>query len=217
MATLQVTNSQLHLIQTALDFYSRVGIGQLHVIKDHPTFDNLLCERLRPQQPLKVGDRTERGEVVEIGAPKKKGGSPSYIKTKGVWNTKEEVRTWTDIENVKHSIDYAQYHEIRDKADKLFNEGKNLLMEENFSPHASYGIFSGQVDESCRVAFDLIQVIRHEFWKTYPNRSEATVDSRVWLRTKDSEKIACTLDEPKPEKPKKPKKAKLPKNPNDPF
>ena len=42
MATLTVTNEQLRLIQDALDFYSRVGIGQMTAIKDHPTFSKML-------------------------------------------------------------------------------------------------------------------------------------------------------------------------------
>jgi len=33
MATLKVTEDQLRLIQRALDFYSRVGIGQFDVLK----------------------------------------------------------------------------------------------------------------------------------------------------------------------------------------
>jgi len=39
MATLKVSEEQLRLIQQALDFYSRVGIGQFNAIKDHPTFE----------------------------------------------------------------------------------------------------------------------------------------------------------------------------------
>jgi hypothetical protein len=63
------------------------------------------------------------------------------------------------------------------------------------SKHASYGIYNpNEVDESCRVAFDLIQVIRHEFWKNDPDRSSITVDSSVHLSTKESGKIKCKID-----------------------
>ena len=75
MATLEVTNEQLRLIQQALDMYSRIGIGQLWVIKGHPTYYNVLRDKLRPKKEIEVGDSTERGEVVEIG--------DGYIKTKG--------------------------------------------------------------------------------------------------------------------------------------
>ena len=185
MATLELTESQLRLVQDALDFYSRVGIGQMWAIRDHPTFENVLREKLRPKKPLEVGDKTERGEVVEIGK--------DYIKTKGSWGTGEEIREWKDVEKVKHSIDYNQFHEIRDRGEKVLNEGRNILLQDQIPNNGSYGIFNPQVDESCRVAWDILQVIRHEFWKANSDRSEITVDSSVHLSTEDSHKIKCEL------------------------
>jgi hypothetical protein len=58
MATLTVTNEHLVLIQRALDFYSRVGIGQMWAIKEHPTYERLLREKLRPKKKLEMGDQT---------------------------------------------------------------------------------------------------------------------------------------------------------------
>ena len=185
MATLELTESQLRLVQDALDLYSRVGIGQMWAIRDHPTFENVLREKLRPKKPLEVGDKTERGEVVEIGK--------DYIKTKGSWGTGEEIREWKDVEKVKHSIDYTQFHEIRDRGEKVLNEGRNILLQDQIPNNGSYGIFNPQVDESCRVAWDILQVIRHEFWKANSDRSEITVDSSVHLSTEDSHKIKCEL------------------------
>jgi hypothetical protein len=185
MATLHLTEQQLRLVQQALDLYSRVGIGQMWAIRDHPTFENVLREKLRPKKPLEVGDRSERGEVVEIGK--------DYIKTKGSWGTGEEIKEWKDVEKVKHSIDYTQFHEIRDRGEKVLNEGRNILLQDNLPNNGSYGIFNSQVDESCRVAFDIVQVIRHEFWKANPNRSDITVDSSVWLNSEESHKIKCEL------------------------
>lgn len=187
MATLELTNEQLRLVQQALDFYSRVGIGQMWAIKEHPTYENHLREKLRPKKQIEVGDRTERGEVVEIGK--------GYIKTKGHWGNGEEIREWTDVENVKLSIDYGMYHEIRDRAEKVLNQGRNMLLQEELPNNGSWGIFNPDVDESCRVAFDIVQVIRHEFWKQNPNRSDITVDSSVHLHCADSEKIKCKLKE----------------------
>lgn len=188
MPTLTVTVEQLRLIEYALDFYSRVGIAQIWVIKDHPTFENVLGDKLRVKKPLEVGDKTERGTVTEIGK--------GYVKTKGFWSAKEEERTWKDVENIKHSIDYGQFHDIREKADKLFNEGKNLLLQEDMDKNGSYGIHNSNVHESCRTAFDIKQVIRHEFWKRNPDRSEMTVDSHIhFTSTIDSHKIKCNLDE----------------------
>lgn len=187
MATLTVTEKQLKLIQQALDFYSRVGIGQMWAIKDHPTFYQVLEDKLRPKRDLEVGDRTERGEVVEIGK--------DYIKTKGSWGNGKEIRTWTDVDKVKLSIDWGKFHQIRDEAEALLNEGRNHLLQDKIPYHGSYGIHNPQVDESCRVAFDLIQVIRHEFWKRNPDRSNSTVDSHVMTWTEDGNKIKCQLDE----------------------
>jgi hypothetical protein len=188
MATLTVTEEQLKLIQTALDFYSRVGIGQMWAIKDHPTYQNVLYDKLRPKKELELGDRTERGEIVEIG--------DGYIKTKGSWGNGEEIRTWTDVDKIKLSIDYSLYHKIRDEGEDLLVAGRNkLLQEDDLSKHGSYGIFNPEVDDSCRVAYDIIQVIRHEFWKRDPKRSSVTVDSSVTIWTKDGDKVKCELDE----------------------
>jgi hypothetical protein len=186
MATLEVTNEQLKLIQQVLDMYSRIGIGQLWVIKDHPTYYNALRDKLRPKKEIEVGDKTERGEIVEIG--------DGYIKTKGSWGDGEEIRTHTDVENVKLSIDYGEYHRIRDDADKILHNAANMLLQENFSNGGSFGIYNPDVDESARVAYDIVQVIRHEFWKQDETHSNMTVDSSVHLGTKDCNKIKCKLD-----------------------
>lgn len=78
MNILELTDEQLTLVQNALDFYSRVGIGQFDKIKDHPTFEEHLSNEFTIKQgPIEVGDKTQRGLVVEIGK--------GYIKTKGSW------------------------------------------------------------------------------------------------------------------------------------
>jgi len=186
MATLTVTNEQLSLIQSALDMYSRIGIGQMWVIKEHPTFYNVLRDKLRPKKELEVGDKTERGEIVEI--------TKDSIKTKGTWNTKEEIKEWKDVENVKLSIDYSLLHDIQNKGEKILNQGRNILLQEELHDNASYGIYNTNVDNSCRVAFDIIQVIRHEFWKADPNRSSVTVDSSVHLSTTNTNQLKCQID-----------------------
>ena len=184
MATLTVTKEQLQLIQRALDFYSRVGIGQMWEIKYHPTFEGALIEKLRPKKTIEVGDKTEQGEVVKI--------TKTRIQTKGQWNAKEELR-WFPKEQVKLSIDYEKFHHIRDVGEKQLNMGRNILLQEEIPNNGSYGIHHPIVDESCRVAFDMIQVIRHEFWKANEDRKEYTVDASVHLITKDSDKIKVEL------------------------
>jgi hypothetical protein len=67
MATLEVTNDQLRLIQQALDLYSRVGIGQMWPIVEHPTFEKHVKGRVTKKGPIQVGDRTNKGKVLEVG------------------------------------------------------------------------------------------------------------------------------------------------------
>ena len=142
MATLTVTEDQLRLIQQALDFYSRVGIGQFDAIKDHPTFEKHL------HKEFEIDGKT----------------------------------------------DYNRYHAVRDSADNVIFQARNILYNDNsLSKNGSWGIYNPKVDESCREAFDLIQVIRHEFWKKNPKRSSITVDSSVHLHCKDSDKIKVEL------------------------
>jgi hypothetical protein len=171
MAKLELTNDQLQLIQKALDFYSRVGIMQFDRILDHPTIDNVIDDRFRPKKELEVGDRTERGEIVEI---KKK-----QIKTKGSWGNGEEIKTWKDIENIKLSTDWSEVHRIKDEVRVKFSEIQHLISGEIFGTGGSYGIYNSNVDDSCREAFDIVQVIRHEFWKVDPKSTSMTVDSHI--------------------------------------
>jgi hypothetical protein len=142
MTTLKVTKEQLRLIQDALDMYSRIGIGQLWGIKEHPTFEEILRKKC-----------TFDGKV-----------------------------------------EYSLYHDMREKADKYFTLGRDtLLIDSTHGQHGSFGIYNQEVHESCRVAYDLVQVIRHEFWKADPERNENVVMSHVNLSTKDSDKIKVNL------------------------
>ena len=64
--TIECNKKQLQLIQRALDFYSRVGIGQFTEIKNHPTFENHLYKVCAPDKTPEVGDRTPQGVILEI-------------------------------------------------------------------------------------------------------------------------------------------------------
>lgn len=192
MNTLQLTDEQLRLIQTALDFYSRVGTGQFNIIKDHPTFQKHLYKQFAlGSGPFKVGDKTTRGKVVEID-PKGK-----WIKTEGYWGSTKEIKKWEDIENIEYSTDYERYHAVRDAIDSALVYPRNLLYNDHeLGLNGSWGIHNPSVDDSCRLAFDIVQVIRHEFWKNNPERSGITVDSHIhFTSTKgESNKIKCNLD-----------------------
>lgn len=189
MATITLEKEHLQLIQKALDFYSRVGIGQFSMIKDHPTFEAHLHRQFAlGGGPFKVGDKTMRGEVVEVD-PKGK-----WIKTKGSWGNSEEVKKWTDVEKIQYSTDYERYHAVRDAVDSILVQPRNMLYNENsLGKNGSWGIHNQNVDESCREAFDLVQIIRHEFWKEDPDRSNITVDSSIHLTSKGTDKIKVEL------------------------
>lgn len=132
MAKLEVTNEQLRLIQQALDFYCRVGIGQFTVIKDHPTFE------------------------------------------KHLWNKCKDDNSG--------KVDSSRYRDIRHDADHVLTDARNILYDDRrFGTNGGWGIHHSNVDNSCRDAFDLVQVIRHEFWKQDPDRSNITVDSSVHI------------------------------------
>lgn len=70
---------------------------------------------------------------------------------------------------------YVGEEELKALRNKLFQ------FEDNKGLNYSYGIHNQEVDDSARVAFDILQVIRHELWKSNPNRSQITVDSSVHL------------------------------------
>ena len=190
MNKLEVTDEQLTLIQQALDLYSRIGIGQFQRIKEHPTFEKHLHNAFAKQGPLEVGDKSERGEVTEIG--------DGFIKTKGTWGGEEEIKEWNDVENVRHSTDYSRYHAVRDSVDLMLVQPRNMLLNELDLPvNASWGIHSPNVDKSCRIAFDIIQVIRHERWKLNEKRRNITVDSSIHFSHRNdasSNKIKCSLN-----------------------
>jgi hypothetical protein len=185
MATINLTNKQLRLIQKALDFYSRIGILQLDEIISHPSIDNYIDDRFTEKKELEVGDHTMRGEIVEIGK--------DFIKTKGSWSNGEEIKTWTDIDKIKLSPDWDKVQKTRDGVKNSLNIIKRTITGEYYGDGANLGIHNSKVDESCRDAFDLVQCIRHEFWKEEPNRSHMTVDSSISL-TNDDNKIEVKLD-----------------------
>ena len=188
MATLEVNNKQLRLIQRALDLYSRVGAGQFGVIKDHPTFERHLCNECIPVKDIEVGDRTSQGEILEI-----KNGKAlinGSIKN-GMW---DKETAWKKLKDVKLSTDYSRFHSIRDEVDNRLTEVRNILIQDySTGRNGNWGVYNPKVDESCREAFDLIQVIRHEFWKDDEKRSSITVDSSIHFTSKDSNNIKVTL------------------------
>jgi hypothetical protein len=192
MNTLKLTDEQLNIVQSALDFYSRVGTGQFGVIKDHPTFEKNLYKKCTPQKEIEVGDRTPQGEVLEI----KDGYAIIDGSVKdGKWS---EEKGKVKIEDVVLSTDYNRYHKIRDNVDLMLVQPRNFLLDEPLmDKNASWGIHNENVDKTCRIAFDIIQVIRHERWKKDSNKNNYTVDSSIHFSHREdnsSDKIVCKLE-----------------------
>lgn len=190
MVKIEVTEEQARLIEKALSFFSRVGIGQFSVITEHPTFERHLHKEFAlGSGKFEVGDKTVRGEVVEVD-PKYK-----WIKTKGSWGEGEEIKKWTDLDKIDYSTDYSKYHGAIDTAKKYLYSGRTVLYNDwSLSSNGHWGIYNPNVDESCRVAYDLEQKIRHEFWKINPKRSSITVDSSVHTSTKNADKIKVDVE-----------------------
>lgn len=187
MATIVCTNDQLKLIQTALDFYSRVGIGQFTEIKNHPTFEHHLAEVCRPKNTPKVGDKTPQGEILEIKG-KKALISGSISKVTKMWCGTPE---WKKLEDIKLSTDYSRYHSIRDTVDDMLADARNVLINStSCGRNGSWGIYNPNVDESCRESFEIVKKIRHQFWLVNENKSNMTVDS-----TDGYNNVKVTLDE----------------------
>jgi hypothetical protein len=196
MNTLHLTDEQLILVERALDFYSRIGIGQFERIKDHPTFERYLEDYCRPKRDPQVGDRTPQGEILEIKDGKALINGSVNKKT-GHWCDKKE---WKKLKDVKLSTDYTRYHQIRDNVDECLTQPRNMLIcDPLMTRNGSWGIYNENVDDSCRQAFDIVQVIRHERWKRYENRSTMTVDASIHFshrKDNSSSKIKCEMESP---------------------
>ena len=85
--------------------------------------------------------------------------------------------------------------EFHDFGDTELLSARNKLFDLDMGLNGSYGIHSKKVDDSVRVSHDLVQVIRHEFWKLNPERSNITVDSSIHFTSEigESLKIKCEI------------------------
>jgi len=186
---LTVTDEQLSLIQASLELYSRIGIGQFDVIKEHPTFQKYLYKLCIPVKTIEVGDSTPQGKILEV----KNGKALIAGRVKdGLWNKEYE---WKKLSDVKLSTDYSKYHDIRSTVDsKLFDARSTLIQDSSIGFNGSWGIYNEEVDDTCRMAYDIVQVIRHKRWKEDEERSNMTVDSSIHFshrKDRSSELIMC--------------------------
>lgn len=74
-------------------------------------------------------------------------------------------------------------------------QARNVLFNMDFGFNGSHGINSEEVSDYARLAQDIIEVMRHEFWKNNPKRMEGTLDSSVTLRSEfEPHKIKVTIN-----------------------
>lgn len=153
--TIECSEEELWLIERALNFYSRIGIGQFNEITDHPTFDkNLEKLSILERDPV-VGDSTPQGKILEI----KNGKALINGSVKdGKWDKAQE---WKDLKDVKLSCDYGKKHALEDFARIQLNHARNILYGEEMTKNGNWGIYHPKVDDSCRIAYHLYQELRH--------------------------------------------------------
>jgi len=185
MAKINLSNEQLHLIETALDFYSRMGALDLFRILEHESIDKILLDKHTTNKEFEVGDETMRGKIVEIG--------DGYIKTKGSWGNGDEIKTWTDIDKIQLSPNWADYHNDKKLVEIHLRNVKNIISSNKIGGHGNYGIHNKEISDSCRDAYDIYQVIRHEFWKEHTDRSSMNVASSFSL-TGEKPQVKVELD-----------------------
>lgn len=168
---IEMNENQARLLINICDFYGRIGILQWRHILDHPAIDKMMDEFHKPKRDPRVGDSTPQGTILDI-----KGGKAlinGSVKD-GMW-CKDPA--WIPLEEVKLSTNYSQKHFAEKIGIQLLNQVKELNTGE--FGEMSFSIASPEVDDSCRVAFDIQEVIRHELWKQDEKRSRSTVDSNT--------------------------------------
>ena len=186
MVKLEITEDQVRLIQKALDMYSRIGIGQFHELLDHPTYEKDIFNRFAPQKEFEVGDKCMQGTITKID------GDNIYLEGNFGGDKEEQV---LNVDKVQFSPDWEKYHEYKD----YLKSSLNILSEVMHSKmpkgeNASFGIHNKHVDDSCRLAFDIVQVIRNTFYK-HRGDTSSTVDSSVHFTSDSGEsgKIKCEI------------------------
>lgn len=174
MATITLNEEQLKLVQIALDFYISIGIGKFTEIKNHPTFQNYLYDFCAPCKTPEIGDTTPQGEILDI----KKGKALINGSVKnGMWCSD---KSWVKLGDVRLSTDYEKYHSIREKADAFLTKARNNLMQYDvIGKESHWGIHNGNVDESCREAYHMLQVIRYERNKACNSYVDSDIKDKI--------------------------------------
>lgn len=97
----------------------------------------------------------------------------------------EDIKADTDIDWAKRGLLSSI---AREHIDFL----KKVLMD--CHPSGSHGIYNKDIDNSCRTAWDMQQVIRHQLWSERSDRLESSVASYIGQSDNDNDLIIIKND-----------------------
>jgi hypothetical protein len=73
-----------------------------------------------------------------------------------------ESHLYNEFKDENGKTDYSKFHSVRDEVDEIFTQAKRLLYNKTSAvKNGGWGIHHPNVDDSCRDAFDLVQVIKN--------------------------------------------------------
>lgn len=191
---IEVTEEQAGLLINVLDNYSRIGTLQFNRIENHPTISNLIEKKCTPiSKKFKVGQTVQvpnklLGTIREIHKDKLTVDVTCLnVGANQKQNTKIELKSY-NIKEVSHTVDWHKYHSMVEDFNNSLEPARCLLYKFNGVNH-SLGIYSKYVDDSCRDAYDMLQIIRNELYKDTDNFSNSLASTVVLSGKKGDIKI----------------------------
>jgi len=101
MKTLNLTQEQINLIKSAVDFYIKIADLQLEEIINHSTISNMLIEKATDKRELKNGDYTNLGKIVDL--------NKEYVWVRNIINDTVQVARYPRKE-IKLTPNWTKYH-----------------------------------------------------------------------------------------------------------
>jgi len=86
---------------------------------------------------------------------------------------------------------YSKDQQKSERLNALISEMRDIIYPE-LNGYAHWGIFNPKCPEESKVAYDVIQVLRHELWKLDPDKRYSTVDAGRPIQS--SEEELCRVD-----------------------
>lgn len=86
---------------------------------------------------------------------------------------------------INHS-DFWRDYDNRERLDSLIKEMRDIIYPE-LKGYAHWGIFNDRCPQESKIAYDIIQVLRHELWKIKDDKRNFTVDANPPLQSGNEE------------------------------